>query len=154
MTLSMITTHFVHDHHILDALFAKFCQEKQENSPNSTNTLNDLKNAFERHWREEEILYNSYQGQEEELLDKIRLILNQHKLMASFLMDLYQEDCNLKKHQEINNLFVEHRKLEERYVYVKFDEVLSEEERQKVIDDLKLYSKESEFGTPSKINLN
>ena len=154
MTSSIITEHFIKDHIILDKLLSKFCEEKTNEDINTTNTLNDLKNALEIHWREEEILFNTYSGQEIELIDKIRLILNQHRLMANLLDELYTGSCDEQKIQEIKKLFIEHRKLEDKYVYFRFDKILTDEQKQKVITDLHLYSKGSEFGTPSNLNIN
>jgi hypothetical protein len=141
MSVSIITEHFVKDHEVLNQLTEKFF-ESDRNGPDFTNRYNDLRNALRRHMDQERTLYNLYKGQEQELLDKIDLILKQHKLILDILEQIYYGESS--DNSQLTRLLEEHKTLEEEYVYVKFDEVLSHEEKMEVIKDLGLYEKESE----------
>lgn len=142
MAQSIITSHFLSDHQVLERMFSEF------EIKGSTDLLNDMKNSLSRHWREEEILYNSYKGKKKDFVSRIRTVLDQHRIMESLLNDFY---INREKDKisMLKKLLYEHRNLEEKYVYPEFDIELSDEEKQDIADDLMLYEKKSEKGTPS-----
>lgn len=138
---------FMQDHKILDEMFIEYARAVQTKRNNTTNLFNDLKNALEKHMKQEEELYQLFQTKSNELDDVIQSVRTQHENLIQKLHDVsdYEAEEEEQDYEHYVNEFINaiqiHEKFEEQYLYTKLDEILTDEEKEEFIYELHMQVK-------------
>ena len=132
---------FTQDHRILNKMLVEYAQSQKSKSRNSTQLFNDVRNAINKHIKEEEELYNTFHKTSAELDDIIKSVRTQHEQIKKLLDNMHDvcdeepEECE-NRTNELLSLTNYHERFEEEYLYTKFDELLSEKEKDRAIYEI------------------
>lgn len=143
--MSSIKEAFVQDHKIIDGMLNEFIQAQRNNQSNRMELFNDLRNAINKHQKEEE-LYQLFKQQSTELNDVIRSVRTQHEQIIRQLNNMCdvededEVDCNHLVN-ELLNIIKEHEKFEEQYLYEEVDKALDEKDKERIIYNLQSHVK-------------
>lgn len=139
MGVGVITERFSQDHDFINDLFFKFKTARINNADNMTDLFNKLINCLKKHSRGEGVLFKECEFLNDELKNKVKEIMDEQEVLKRKLENLYY-DYTLDDLEELEQLFKKHCLLEKEEVYPKFDELLTEEQKQRFIEDLEMYS--------------
>lgn len=132
---------FTQDHNIIDQMLNEFAQTSRINDKNQMQLFNDLRNAINKHMKEEEGIHQTIINKSNYFEDIIKSTKEQHREITKILDEMcYFEDYEPEeKEQKINELIYitkQHHKFEEEYIYSKIDNLLDEKEKERIIFEL------------------
>ena len=138
--MQTITEVFIKDHKEMGELLNEFLTAQINKQNNINDLFNIVRNALDEHIKEEEQMYHTYETRNKELDEIIKTVRTQHETIKKILEDIgLSEEINEEYEQLVRKLLQtiqEHEEFEEEYLYPKFDEVLTNREKEQTIFQL------------------
>ena len=132
---------FIEDHKIISQMIDDLSQTIVSNKGNFMEEFNDLRNAINKHIKEEEDIHRTIISQSDQFEDIIKSTKAQHQTITKILDDMWDyEDLELEELQhQMNQLITiskQHQTFEEEYLYHHADTILDEKEKSRIIYEL------------------
>jgi hemerythrin len=135
MQVISVNALFMKDHSRIGDLLQAFKETKHKNPEKSVQIFTQLKNALDKHFREEELLYCKYKYSNGAIMPMLNQIRDEHMEINTKINEIQNA---LKKGDITFNLdgFYEllekHKKTEDEYLYPELDNVLSDKDKEEV----------------------
>jgi len=130
---------FVQDHNIINQMLDELAQKRTDG--NFMQRFNDLRNAINKHIKEEEGIHQTIINQSGDFEDIIKSTKTQHKEITRILDNICNyEDYEFEELQDQINYLIsiskQHQKFEEKYLYNYVDNILDEKEKSRIIYEI------------------
>lgn len=135
-----VTGLFVEDHRRILFLLQNFKENKDRNIKKSIEVFNQLRQALQKHFREEDILYSKCKYSTGTILPILNTIRTEHHMIYSKLNEI-QNALNTDQKIDLSgfyDLLEKHRDTEEEFLYPEFDNILSDRDKEDVYWKIKV----------------